>query len=136
ALASSGPRHRHALPAFRRLVAGTGADLDELGRTPRHLDPLSANDLPAMIRYLVGKHLLENGRVAEAERYFRSFGAFDLLGVLAGFHLAQVAERSGRPDEALERYRRYLQWWDGAPAAAPPQVREAERAVGRLARLT
>lgn len=134
ALATSGERHRAALRAVRRLVAGEETSLQPLEEALRHLDRLSANDLPAMIRYLVGKHLLDDGRLADAERYFRSFGAFDVLGVLAGFHLAQVAERSGRAEEALERYQSYLKWWDGSPEERPAPVREAERAVERLTR--
>lgn len=130
----SGTSNAAVLRAFRRLAQGDASQLEPLEAALRHLDRSSANEVHGTVRYLTGRLLLDRGKLADAERYFRSFGAFDLLGVQAGFHLAQIADREGRVEEALERYRWFIRWWqDADPELRQPLV-EAREAIRRLTR--
>lgn len=130
----AGPSYAALLRAFRLFAQGDGSKLVAIDTALRHVDRLSANEVNATVRFLTGRLLLERGQLADAERYFLSFGAFDFLGVQAGYHLAQIADRLGRSEEALARYQWFLRWWEGADPELQQPVVEAREAIRRLAR--
>lgn len=76
-------------------------------------------------------HLAE--RAGDRELAMRLFGeeSWREFGPAAVYRLARLLQAEGRPDEALGRYREFLELWSGADAELPP-VLEARSAVERL----
>jgi len=57
------------------------------------------------LRYRVGKLLFDEGRMRDAERYFRSFQPYDYFYTTqAELYLGRIAEAHGRPEEAVTHY--------------------------------
>ena len=85
------------------------------------------------MKYEVGKRLFENGDLARAERYFRSFDPYAHLHyVPAQLQLGRVYEAMGEPDKAREHYLIVLNWWRDADPYVQPWRTEAEEALRRL----
>ncbi|MBT8395814.1 MAG: hypothetical protein KJN92_02555, partial [Gemmatimonadetes bacterium] len=76
-------------------------------------------------------HLAE--RAGDRELAMRLFEeeSWRTFGPAAVYRLARLLQAEGRPDEALGRYREFLELWSGADAELPP-VLEARSAVERL----
>lgn len=88
-------------------------------------------------RFLRGTLLEKTGRVEEALEWYDSFGAVSIydLVYLAPSHLrrAEIYERLGDRERAIEHYTRFVQLWADADPGLLPMVRRAEE---RLAALT
>ena len=74
------------------------------------------------------------GRLREAERYFLSFGPMDFYTSQAELFLGRINEALGRPNEAVEHYRRFIIWWQYADPPLREPLEEARAAVARLTR--
>jgi len=86
------------------------------------------------LRYRVGKLLFDDGRLDEAERYFRSFMPYDFFYTSpAELYLGRIAEARGRRDEAVLHYGRFVRWWRHADEPLRPQWEEAHQSLSRLA---
>lgn len=77
--------------------------------------------------------LFEQGRLRDAERYFRSFYHFQWLYLVpAQFYLGQIAEALDRPDEAAVHYGLLVDWWRDADPALRPWLDEARAGLARV----
>jgi len=131
-----------ALGAYAGLVRGDRSRLaafeSALGRLPALL-PLAPTLLDheqpqQYLRYRVGKLLFDDGRMRDAERYFRSFQPYDYFYTTqAELYLGRIAEARGRPEEAITHYSRFVRWWRYADEPLRPQWEEARQALSRLA---
>ena len=131
-----------ALQAYAGLVRGDRGRLAEfesaLARLPG-LVPVAPTLLDheqpqQYLRYRVGKMLFDEGRPRDAERYFRSFNPYDYFYTSqAELYLGRIAEASGRPEEAMTHYGRFVRWWRYADQPLRPQWEEARQAMSRLA---
>jgi hypothetical protein len=82
----------------------------------------------------MGRMLFEEGRLAESERYFRTFQPYDYFyASLAELYLGRITEALGRAGEAAVHYDRFARWWELADPPLRPQLEEARAALGRLA---
>ncbi len=89
-------------------------------------------------RLRLGKLLLDLRRAVEAESLLAEVderGADDRQRYLARLFLGRVAERLGRPEEALRLYRRALEAWPDSQAARLALARALERSSGPAAPL-
>jgi tetratricopeptide (TPR) repeat protein len=89
-------------------------------------------------RLRLGKLLLDVGRAVEAESLLAEVdehGADDRQRYLARLFLGRVAERLGRPEEALRLYRRALEAWPDSQAARLALAHALERSSGPAAPL-
>jgi tetratricopeptide (TPR) repeat protein/TolB-like protein len=130
-----------ALGAYAGLVRGDRSQLaafeSALARLPALL-PLAPTILDheqpqQYLRYRVGKLLFDDGRIQEAQRYFRSFGQYDYFYTSpAELYLGRIAEASGRRAEALTHYGKFVRWWRYADEPLRPQWDEARQAMTRL----
>ena len=85
---------------------------------------------------LMGQVLKELGRPDEAERYLATIlrdRQMPILGVTAWVVLAELYEETGRSDEALDAWQKFLTAWKDADPDLPV-LAEARAAVARLAR--
>jgi class 3 adenylate cyclase/tetratricopeptide (TPR) repeat protein len=89
-----------------------------------------ADFLNDILRWWLGKLLLEMERPREAEHYFRSFWQ----DPLAVYYLGKINEELEEPARAREDYALFLYAWQEADPALQPLVREAQSAVARLGR--
>jgi tetratricopeptide (TPR) repeat protein len=131
-----------ALGAYAGLVRGDRSRLAEfesaLARLPA-LVPIGGtgwiNEQPQQyLRYRVGKLLFDDGRMRDAERYFRSFHPYDYFYTTpAELYLGRIAETRGRPEEAVTHYGKFVRWWRYADQPLRPQWEEARQALSRLA---
>jgi class 3 adenylate cyclase/tetratricopeptide (TPR) repeat protein len=87
-----------------------------------------ADFLNDILRWWLGKLLLEMERPREAERYFRSFWQ----DPLAAYYLGKINEELEEPAKAREAYALFLYAWREADPALEPLVRDAQSAVARL----
>jgi tRNA A-37 threonylcarbamoyl transferase component Bud32/TolB-like protein len=86
------------------------------------------------LRFQKGKMLFEEGRLAESERYFRTFRPYDYFYTSpAELYLGRITEALGRADEAAVHYARFVRWWEFADRSLRPQWEEARAALRRLA---
>jgi tetratricopeptide (TPR) repeat protein len=89
-------------------------------------------------RLRLGKLLLDVRRAVEAESLLAEVderGADDRLRYLARLFLGRVAERLGRPEEALRLYGRALEAWPDSQAARLALAHALERSSGPAAPL-
>ena len=89
-------------------------------------------------RLRLGKLLLDVGRAVEAESLLAEVderAADDRQRYLARLFLGRVAERLGRPEEALRLYRRALEAWPDSQAARLALAHALERSSGPAAPL-
>jgi tetratricopeptide (TPR) repeat protein len=131
-----------ALGAYAELVRGDRSQLAEfesaLARLPALL-PLAPTLLDheqpqQYLHYRVGKLLFDDGRMQDAQRYFQSFNPYDYFYTSqAELYLGRIAEASGRPDEAVTHYGRFVRWWRYAEEPLRPLWEEARQALSRLA---
>nr|MBA2563882.1 hypothetical protein [Gemmatimonadota bacterium] len=89
-----------------------------------------ADFLNDIVRWWLGKLLLEMERPREAERYFRSFWQ----DPLALYHAGKINEELEEPARARDAYTLFLHAWREADPALQPLVREARSALTRLRR--
>jgi serine/threonine-protein kinase len=131
-----------ALGAYAKLVRGDYSHLAKfesaLARLPALLPiapTLLDHEQPQQyLRYRVGKLLFDDGRMQDAQRYFRSFNAYDYFYTSqAELYLGRIAEASGRPEEAVAHYGRFVRWWRYADEPLRPLWEEARQALSRLA---
>ena len=125
-----------ALGAYARIVRGDRSRLAEfesaLGRLPGVGWDLEQPQ--QYLRYRVGKLLFDDGRTQDAERYFRSFQPYDYFYTSqAELYLGRIAEASGRPEEAVTHYGRFVRWWRYADEPLRPLWEEAQQALSRIA---
>jgi tetratricopeptide (TPR) repeat protein/TolB-like protein len=107
------------------------AQMQVTGRSPLSWDLRgSALDLNSTIRFWLGKLLLEFGREAEAERYFKSFWHDPAL---PHYYLGRINEDLGQFDESRDAYGLFVKGWQDAEPELQPMVEEARSAVARLA---
>lgn len=125
-----------ALREFARLADGQWEGLDEFEAALEELVTISTiAEYPShYMRFEIGKRLLEEGRPREAERYLMSIYPFALpYFVPAQFYLGRAYEELGERDEARERYRLFVEWWEDAEPHLQPWRAEAVEALRRLA---
>ena len=131
-----------ALGAYAELVRGDRSQLAEfesaLARLPALLPvapTLLDHEQPQQyLHYRVAKLLFDDGRMQDAQRYFRSFNPYDYFYTSqAELYLGRIAEASGRPDEAVTHYGRFVRWWRDADEPLRPLWEEARQALSRLA---
>jgi DNA-binding SARP family transcriptional activator/TolB-like protein len=127
--------YRSALQAYVDLLRGDSGDLTRFELAIRRL-PWPGIYAPhsAYLRYEVGKLLLRQGRLRDAERYFLSFGPIDFYTSQAELFLGRINEALGRPNEAVEHYRRFIIWWQYADPSLRGPLEESRAALRRLTR--
>ncbi len=85
------------------------------------------------VRYMVGRMLYEMGDLGKAEQYFHSFYQYDgMYLVPAQYYLGQVYEALDRPEDALEHYRLFVDWWRDSDPELRPWWEEGRAALARL----
>jgi hypothetical protein len=123
------------LGPYAKLVRGDRTKLAEVDSALVRL-PVFGNDIQqpqVYLRFQVGKLLFDDGRTADAERYFRSFMPYDFFYTSpAELYLGRIAESQGHPDEAVMHYGRFVRWWRYADEPLRPQWQEARQALSRL----
>jgi tetratricopeptide (TPR) repeat protein len=82
----------------------------------------------SMLRFWLGKLLLETGRSQEAERYFRSLQP----DPIASYELGEIYEDLGEFAKARESYELFAIGWQDADPELQPRVVEARAAIQRL----
>jgi serine/threonine-protein kinase len=125
-----------ALEAYAGLARGDRSRLAEFESTLARLPAASWDDEQPQqyLRYRVGKLLFDEGRMRDAERYFRSFQPYDYFYTTqAELYLGRIAEARGRPEEAVTHYGRFVRWWRDADEPLRPEWEEARQALSRLA---
>jgi TolB-like protein len=123
------------LPAYAALVGGDrnglGAFEGALQRLPTH--GYNVEQPQQLLRYRVGRLLLDWGELDQAERYFRSFRPYDYFYTSqAEYHLGQILEARGEREQAAIHYDRFLTWWEDADPELQPWREEARQALLRL----
>lgn len=83
-----------------------------------------------VIRYWLGMLALEEGRAADAERYFHSY--FWTERPLVADRLGQAYEAAGDREKAREAYELFVMAWEEADPALQPRVEAARQALMRL----
>ncbi|HEU4463531.1 MAG TPA: BTAD domain-containing putative transcriptional regulator [Gemmatimonadota bacterium] len=87
----------------------------------------------AFVRWWLGRLLLETGRPAEAERYFRSLWSPEFQSnPLPFYYLGQVYEQLGEEQKARAAFQYFADAWQDADPPLQPFVREARQAIVRL----
>ncbi len=87
----------------------------------------------SLLRFSIGKALLEEGRALEAEKFLRtSEDSFQSL-VPALYYLGEAYETIGDRQQAQLHYARFVNWWEEADPELQPWVERARRALERLA---
>jgi tetratricopeptide (TPR) repeat protein/TolB-like protein len=125
-----------ALGAYAGLVRGDRNRLAEFESALARLPAASWDDEQPQqyLRYRVGKLLFDEGRMRDAERYFRTFQPYDYFYTSqAELYLGRIAEARGHLGEAVAHYGRFVRWWRYADEPLRQQVEEARRALSRLA---
>jgi tetratricopeptide (TPR) repeat protein len=85
------------------------------------------------VRYSVGRMLFERGDLRQAERYFRSFYQYDFTHLVpAQYYLGQIYEALDRPEDALEHYRLFVDWWRDSDPELRPWWEEGREGLARL----
>jgi tetratricopeptide (TPR) repeat protein/TolB-like protein len=125
-----------ALGAYAGLARGDRSRLAEFESALARL-PIFGFDIEQPQQYLrlrVGKMLFDDGRMRDAERYFRSFNPYEFFSTTqAELYLGRIAEAHGHPEEAVTHYGRFVRWWRYADEPLRPQWDEARQALSRLA---
>jgi tetratricopeptide (TPR) repeat protein len=132
--ASAVRAHVTALRAYLDFARGDRSRLEDLELALRQLPPRAFAPPEAYLRYQAGKLLFERGQLRDAERYFLSFGPIGFYTSQAELYLGRISEALGRPDDALEHYRRFIAWWQYADPSLRGPLEEARAALRRLTR--
>jgi tetratricopeptide (TPR) repeat protein len=83
-------------------------------------------------RFARAELLYELGRLEEAIPWYRVF-AYDLLyNAPAHLRLAQIYERRGERQKAIEHYSRFIELWKDCDPELQPMVQQARSALVRL----
>jgi tetratricopeptide (TPR) repeat protein len=85
-----------------------------------------------LLDFELGKLLLAEGRLDEAERYLGQFGTSVYLAVPAEYYLGQLAEARGDREQARTHYGRFVAWWRDADPELQPWVEEGRRGLARV----
>jgi tetratricopeptide (TPR) repeat protein len=88
------------------------------------------SDVNHLIGSWLGTLALEEGRLADAERYLRTFFWGDRT--LGADRLGQVYERMGEREKARDTYELFVTAWRDADPALQPRVEAARQALYRL----
>ncbi len=87
----------------------------------------------ALLRYEMGRVLLDLARPWEAERYFRSLALWPWdAGAPTEFYLGQVYEALGDIEEAKLHYARFVRWWEDCDPELRPWRERGRQALARL----
>ncbi len=84
-----------------------------------------------LLRYELGKLLLERGDLIEAERFFLSLEPSPVMAQIQYF-LGEVYERQGDLERARLRYARFVRWWEDADPELQPWWERGRQALERL----
>jgi len=85
------------------------------------------------LRYQVGKLLFEEGRLREAERYFRSFYQYQWMYLVPShYYLGRIYEELDRPDDAAYHYGLFVEWWRDADPELQSWWEEGRTALARV----
>ena len=108
----------------------------ELERALPHLPGGSpAQAVQELLRYDLGKLMLDRGEVGKAAQYFESFHHYDpLYTTPVQFYLGQVYEALGEFEKARVHYDRFVRWWEAADPELRPWWEEGRAALVRLTR--
>jgi tetratricopeptide (TPR) repeat protein len=132
-LASKARSYVAALRAYTGLARGDRGRLREFELALNQLPFPGIDAYPAAyLHYQVGQLLFERGQLHDAERYFLSFGPVDFYTSQAQLYLGRINEALGRPNEAVEHYRRFITWWQYADPGLRGPLQEAQVALSRL----
>ena len=126
--AAANVAEEHALRHRRSDAARAGEEAEKAFR-----DALAIDTGLQEARLRLGKLHLDEGRLVEAEPLLAEVGASggdDRQRYLAGLFLARLAERRGRPEEAVRLYGRALEAWPDSQAARLGLALALERSSG------
>jgi tetratricopeptide (TPR) repeat protein len=126
---------RDALRTFSELLRGNFDRLPEFEEVMSRMSPLGLDsESPAYyLRYRVGQMLFDEGRLGEAERYFRSFYQYQWMYLVPShYYLGQIYEELDRPEDALEHYRLFVEWWRDSDPELQRWWEEGRDALARL----
>ncbi|MEE8167070.1 MAG: tetratricopeptide repeat protein, partial [Myxococcota bacterium] len=87
-----------------------------------------------LLRFSIGKALLEDGDAAEAEKYLKSVAPFYVGNVPSQYYLGETYEALGEPERARLHYASFVRWWEEADPELQPWVERARDALERLTR--
>ncbi|MEE8550170.1 MAG: tetratricopeptide repeat protein, partial [Gemmatimonadota bacterium] len=86
-----------------------------------------------VLRFELGRLLLELGRAREAEPYFRSLEFISgFVGPQVEFYLGQVYEALDDPEEAKLHYARFVRRWEDCDPELRPLWERGRQALARL----
>jgi class 3 adenylate cyclase/tetratricopeptide (TPR) repeat protein len=114
--------------AWRRGERDKARTLLEVAR--REMIGYGTDDENTVVRVWLGTLAMEEGRLADAERYFRTLLWSERP--LFADRLGQVYERMGEREKAREAYQLFLTAWRDADPALQPRVEAARQALYRL----
>jgi tetratricopeptide (TPR) repeat protein len=124
-----------ALRAYMGMLRGEWERRPELEEAMLRLAPwgYTSESVAYYLRYKVGKMLFDNGDVREAERYFLSFNQFQWMYLVpAHYYLGQIYEQLDRPEDALEHYRLFVDWWRDSDPELRTWWEEGRSALARV----
>ncbi len=87
-----------------------------------------------LLRFSIGKALLEDGDAAEAEKYLKSVAEFYEGNVPSQYYLGEAYEALDEPEKARLHYASFVRWWEEADPELQPWVERARDALERLTR--
>ena len=101
-------------------------------RRTEHVDSPFFNQLHE--RFARAELLYELGHHEEALPWYRALSYDYLYTGPAHLRLAQIFERRGEPQKAIEHYSRFLELWENSDLVLQPLVPQARQAMARLQR--
>ncbi len=93
--------------------------------------PFDSCAIHGALRYEIGKMLLEQGELREAERYLESVEIHSGLAP-AKLYLGQIYEASGDLQAARREYADFVRWWQDCDPELKPLWEEGRRTLERL----
>jgi TolB-like protein/Flp pilus assembly protein TadD len=138
--ATEGLALAQALRGYVALRRGAGQiavqTLEEaLPKLPGHGPGFTRSVVHALLRYEMGRLLLDLPRPREAERYFRSLVKSQaVIGAPTEFYLGQTYEALGNLEEAKFHYGRFVRWWENCDPELRPWWERGREALVRLTR--
>ncbi len=128
--------------ALRRRDLRTAAEAleESLPRLPRlRVTGAGFRQIHGMLRYELGRALLEMDRSQETERYLLSVSSQRILAqwynsTPAEFYLGQTYEALGDGEKAKLHYARFVRWWEDCDPELRPLWERGRQALARLAR--
>ena len=92
-----------------------------------------AECLDGLVPLPVGQILFDQGRLRDAERYFRSFYQYQWMYLVPShYYLGRIYEELDRPDDAAYHYGLFVEWWRNADPALRPWWEEGRDALARV----